>query len=73
MVDVQIIPYHYGIEDMGIILRTIGQDVFNDIMAEESESLPEVFDTKAIRKAVGSKLPFIVKEIIANKEPVNVS
>ena len=71
MVDADLIPEHFGIEEMGLILRTIGLDVLDDIVKEEAGTyLPVGFDYKAIKKAVGQKVPSIVKAIIASREVV---
>lgn len=53
----------FGIEDMGMILKLMGNRVFEDIMKEESDSL-DTYEEKDIRKCIGKKLPLIVKQII---------
>jgi hypothetical protein len=67
LVDEGIIELDFGIEDMRIILKNLGNRIYEDIIKEESDSLPENYEIQALRKAIGSKIPYIVKEIITNK------
>ena len=67
LVDEGILESDFGIEDMRLILSNLGARIYEDILKEESDSLPEVYDIQALRKAIGSKIPQIVKEIINNK------
>lgn len=67
LVDENIIAENFGIEDMGVILKNLGNRVYEDIIKEESDSLPENYDIQLLRKAISSKLPKIVKEIISTK------
>ena len=39
---------------------------YEDILKEESESLPENYEVQLLRKAIGSKLPHIVKDILGD-------
>lgn len=64
LVDEGILNEGFGIEDMGLILKNLGSRVYEDILKEEKDSLPENYEEKLIRKAIGSKIPLIVKEII---------
>ena len=64
LVDEGIIDKDFGIEDMGVILKNLGSRVYEDILKEENDSLPENYEVQVLRKAIGSKLPLIVKEII---------
>lgn len=63
-VDEGFLHSNFGIEDMGLILRHMGNAIFDDIMAEEFDMLPVPFDEKAVRKSIGKRLPVIVKNII---------
>jgi hypothetical protein len=67
LVDENIIPVEFGIEDMGIILRNMGSRLFDDIMKEEKDSLPTEYDEKLIKAAIGKKTPSIVKTILNNE------
>ena len=67
LVDEDIIEDDFGIEDMGVILKNLGGRIYEDILKEESDSLPENYEIQVLRKAIGSKLPSIVKEIINGK------
>lgn len=67
LVDEGIIEENFGVEDMKIILQNLGNRIYEDIMKEESDSLPEVYEMQNLRKAIGNKIPIIVKDIISNK------
>lgn len=67
LVDEGIIESDFGIEDMRLILSNLGNIIYEDILKEESDSLPENYEVQALRKAIGSKIPQIVKNIISNK------
>lgn len=67
LVDEGIIESGFGIEDMRLILSNLGNRIYEDILKEESDSLPENYEVQSLRKAIGSKIPQIVKEIINNK------
>ena len=64
LVDENIIDENYSIEDMGVILKSLGGRIYKDLMKEESDYLPENYEQQNLRKAIGSKLPKIVKELI---------
>ena len=67
LIDENILEENYGIEDMRLILNNLGSRVYEDILKEESDSLPENYEVQLVRKAIGSKLPLVVKEIIKEK------
>lgn len=67
LVDEGLLDEQFGIEDMGLILKHLGNRVYEDIMKEESDSL-DTYEEKDIRKCIGKKLPLTVKEIIMNKQ-----
>jgi hypothetical protein len=64
IVDEGIIEADFGIEDMGTILKNLGGRIYDDILKEESDSLPENYEVQLLRKAIGSKLPHIVKDLL---------
>jgi hypothetical protein len=68
LVDENIIDENYGLEDMSIILKSLGLKIYEDLIKEEIDYLPENYEQKNLRKAIGSKIPQIVKEIIKEKE-----
>lgn len=72
LVDEGILDEKFGIENMGTILKNLGSRVLDDIVKEEKDNYPEGvdFDEKSAMKAVGRKLPPIVKEIIKERETV---
>lgn len=67
LVDEGIVDEHFDLTDMGTILKTLGNRIFDDIVEEEGDSLPENYDEKQIRKGVGRYLANIVKGIITEK------
>lgn len=67
LVDENILEESFGIEDMGTILKNLGSRVYEDILKEESEMLPKDYEVQLIRKAIGGRLPKIVKDIISEK------
>lgn len=68
LIDENIVHEHFGIEDMGIILKNMGDRIVEDMMKEEKDELPDDFDMKNIKKSVGKKLPLFIKEIINERE-----
>jgi len=67
LIDEGIIEEEFGIEDMGLILKNLGSRVYEDIIKEESDSLPENYEIQLIRKAIGNKLPSAIKDILKLK------
>jgi hypothetical protein len=67
LVDEDILHEHFGVEDMGLILRHMSNRIYDDIMKEESDSL-DTYEEKDIRKCIGKRLPLVVKQIINEKD-----
>lgn len=67
LVDEKILHEQFGLEDMGIILKHLGNRVYEDIVKEECDVINN-YEEKAVRRVVGKLLPSIVKSIIAEKE-----
>jgi hypothetical protein len=63
LVDDGLLKEDYAIEDMSTILRTLGSNVYEDIMKEESE-LFEQYETDEVKRGVGKNLPNMIKEIL---------
>ena len=63
LVDEGLLKEDYAIEDMGLILRSLGSSVYDDIMKEESDLFVEYEEDK-IKKICGKNLPNIVKLIL---------
>lgn len=63
-VDEGILDEHYGIEDMGIILKNMNNRVKEDILKEERDMLPEEYDDKQLNKAVSRTVVRTVKSIL---------
>jgi hypothetical protein len=63
-IDEGILDEHYGIEDMGVILKNMNPRIQEDILKEESEMLPEDYDAKQLSKAVARKVAMTVKKIL---------
>ncbi|WP_211747936.1 RNA ligase family protein [Paenibacillus sp. Marseille-Q4541] len=67
LVDENLLDDQFGIEDMGTILKQLGNRVYEDIVKEEREVIKE-FEEKNVRRVIGKSLPLIVKSIITEKE-----
>lgn len=67
LVDEGILDENFGIEDMGTILKNMNQRIVEDILKEESESLPEDYDPKQLSKSVARKVAPAVKKIIIER------
>ena len=63
LVDDGLLKEDYAIEDMGTILRTLGSNVYEDIIKEESE-LFEQYETDEVKRGIGKNIPNMVKEIL---------
>jgi hypothetical protein len=72
LVDEGVLDEQYGVEDMGVILRNLNVRIYDDLLKEESDSLPDGYDDKLLRKSIGRVLPTMVKDIIASHERVAV-
>lgn len=64
-VDEGILDEHFGIEDMGLILRNMNPRITEDILKEERELLAEEYDEKQLSKAVARKVAMTVKKLLA--------
>ncbi|UMQ50227.1 RNA ligase family protein [Bacillus velezensis] len=64
MVDEGVIEEKFDLSDMGVILSHLGGRVYDDLIKEESDSLSQDFEEKAVRKAIGKYVPVLVREII---------
>ena len=64
MVDEGVIEEKFDLSDMGVILSHLGGRVYDDLIKEESDSLPQDFEEKAVRRAIGKYVPVLVREII---------
>ena len=51
---------------MGTILKNLNVRLYDDLLKEESDYLPADYEDKLLRKAIGGKLPKIVKQILNN-------
>ncbi|MBN1074684.1 hypothetical protein DVV91_10055 [Clostridium botulinum] len=63
LADEGLLKVDYSIEDMGIILKSIGSKVYEDIMKEESDLFTEYEEDK-IKRICGKNLPNVVKSIL---------
>ena len=65
LVDENILQEDFTIKDMGIILKNLGNRVYEDIMKEESDLFKE-FEDSIIKRTIGKNLPSVVKQILEN-------
>lgn len=63
LVDEGLLKEDYAIEDMGLILKTLGSKVYEDIMKEESDLFIN-FDEDKVKRVCGKNTPNIVKQIL---------
>lgn len=63
-----VLPEVLTLKVMGDILRNVSKRVYDDIMEEERDMLPEVFDSKLVTKGIGVVLPAIVKRVLLERE-----
>lgn len=63
LVDDGVLKEDYTIEDMGLILKSLGNKPYEDIMKEESELFSE-YDENEIKRTIGKNIPSIVKDIL---------
>jgi hypothetical protein len=66
-VDEGILDEHFGIEDMGIILKNMNPRIKEDILKEEADMLPPEYDEKQLSKAVSRVVVNKVKKILAER------
>lgn len=67
-VDEGILDEHYGIEDMGTILKNMNQRIYDDVLEEESDMLPEEYDVKQLRKAISRTVVKHVKILLDKQQ-----
>lgn len=69
LVDEGLLKEDYNITDMGVILRALGNKVYEDIMKEESDLFIE-FDKDEIKRGIGKNTPQVVKEILKEQNRI---
>lgn len=69
LVDEGILKDDYTIKDMSLILRSLGNKVYEDIMKEESDIFVE-YDSDMVKRCVGKNTPQIVKEILKEQRRI---
>ena len=67
LVDENVLDEKFGIEDMGTILKQLGNRLYDDIVKEEYEIIKN-FEEREVRRVIGKSLPPIVKSVIQEKE-----
>lgn len=66
LVDEGLLKEDFDITDMGILLKLLGNRVFEDIMKEESELLVD-FEEDVIKRTIGKNMPTVVKDILKER------
>lgn len=69
LVDDGMLKEDYAIEDMGIILKLLGNKVYDDIMKEESELFIN-YEEQNIKRMIGKNIPNIVKIILKEQNRI---
>lgn len=67
LLDEQLISEDYSIEDMGILLKLLGNRIYEDIHKEEFEIIKDIEDN-LVRRTIGKNLPVILKDILREQE-----
>lgn len=62
MVDEGIVPEMYGRQEMGIIMKNIVSRLYEDVLKEESDELPEVLDSNLFQKEIGKIAAITIKK-----------
>lgn len=57
----------FGMQDMALLLKQLGQRIVEDVVQEEGDQLAS-FDLKDVRKIIGKQLPLLIKEVIETKD-----
>jgi len=68
LVDEQVLDAQWGIEDMGVVLKELNHRIYDDLIKEEADYLPSVYDTRELRKSLSTVMPNFVKEIIKERQ-----
>lgn len=68
LIDEGAVPEDFDITDMGVILKALGSCIIDDIIAEESDSLPADYDLQSISRACGKAVPMILRGIIESEK-----
>jgi intein/homing endonuclease len=71
LVDEGLLVADYSIQNMGDILKALGNRLYEDIMKEESE-LFEGFEENHIKRIVGKNIPNVVKEVLKEQGRVSL-
>lgn len=69
LIDEQLIEEDYSIEDMGSILKLLGNRVYEDIYSEEYDIIKDIEESQ-IKRTIGKNLPIIVKEILKEQRRI---
>lgn len=73
LVDEGVLPDHFGVKEIPVILRELGPRLYEDLIEEEGDSLDPEFDHKRIRKCIGKKLSKQVKSLLEQKNAEFIS
>ena len=67
LVEDGLVPEDFAIKDMGVILKNLGNRLYEDIMKEEAE-LFEGEEEAKVKRYIGKNVPTIVRRIIEVRE-----
>ena len=62
LIDEGLLSEDFNLSDMGLILKSSGSRIIDDILEEEMDSL-----VKVVKKKIGKKYPSIVKEVVLER------
>jgi hypothetical protein len=67
LVDEGVIPEEYSKKELGLIMKNLVPRVYDDIIKEETDEMPEDFDLDKLRKGINKITPSIVKKLLAQR------
>jgi ATP-dependent RNA circularization protein (DNA/RNA ligase family) len=67
LVDEGVLKEDFDISDMGTILRVAGPRIYEDMVEEESDTLPLCYDEKKLRAGVGKVVAPMLRKIIEGR------
>ncbi|WP_409174242.1 RNA ligase family protein [Brevibacillus fortis] len=71
LIDEGLLEETFGVKDMGVILKNLNVSIYEDLLKEEADALPDGYDEKELRKAISKVIPLFVKEIFSEKAAGN--
>ncbi|NRR22829.1 RNA ligase family protein [Brevibacillus sp. MS2.2] len=71
LIDEGVLEETFDVKDMGVILKNLNLRIYEDLLKEEADALPDGYDEKELRKVISKVIPLFVKEIFSEKAAGN--